>query len=132
MSAILQRAVIRIYIVDDIHKAFWNGGYSRLLRTRAAIAEAWGVHTEGPLTRSSLTVRITIGHDHDHGLSLTRSNQVVEDLGSTSELAPGVLVATSSVQQIEHRILATLVIAGRGIDGHTTLHLQCGAVVPNL
>ena len=36
------------------------------------------------------------------------------------------------MQQVEHGILTTLVIASRGIDGHTTLHLQCGTVVPNL
>ena len=34
------------------------------------------------------------------------------------------------MQQVEHRILAALVVAGGGIDGHTALHLQRGAVVP--
>ena len=36
------------------------------------------------------------------------------------------------MQQIEHGILAALIVTCGGVDGHTTIHLQCGAVVPYL
>ena len=100
VSTILQGAIVGIYIVHDVHEALWNGSNSGILRTSTAIAEARGVHTKRPLTGGSLTVGVAIGHHDDHGLGLTRSNQVVEDLSSTSEFAPGVLVATGTMQQV--------------------------------
>ena len=36
------------------------------------------------------------------------------------------------MKQVEHGVLAALVVASRRIDGHAALHLQCGAVIPYL
>ena len=36
------------------------------------------------------------------------------------------------MKQVEHGVLAALVVASRRIDGHAALHLQCGTVVPYL
>ena len=36
------------------------------------------------------------------------------------------------MQQIENGVLTTLIVAGRGIDSHSALHLQRRTVIPNL
>ena len=128
----LDGAVVGIDIIHDVHETLRDRCCGRLGRTSTAIAEARGVHTPRPLTRGSLAVGVTIRHDHDHGLGLTSCNQVVQDLCSTSEFAPCVLIASGTMQEVEHGVLAALVIAGRGIDGHAALHLQRGTGIPHL
>ena len=87
----------------------------------------------GSLTRTSLLRDVAIGHHHQHGLGLALSNQVVEYLGSTSQFAPGILITTDAMQQIEHRILlAAGLIACRGVDSEPAGKPCCGTLVPNL
>ena len=127
----LNSAIVGVDVVHDVHKAFWNGGNGRSCGTSASVAEARRIHTERPLTRRCLTIGITIWHHDNHRLSLARRNEVVENLCGTTEFTPGILVATRTVQQIHHGILAAFVITGGRIDGHTTLHLQRGAGIPD-
>ena len=98
----------------------------------AAVPEAGGVHAPRPLARCSLAVRIAVGHDNNHRFCLAHGNEVVENLCGATEFAPGILVTACSVQQIQHGVLAALVIAWRGVDGHAALHLERRAVVPHL
>ena len=87
----------------------------------------------GSLTRTSLLRDVAIGHHHQHGLGLALCNQVVEYLGSTSQFAPGILVTTDAMQQIEHRILlAAGLIACRGVNSESAGEPCSRTLVPCL
>ena len=89
------------------------------------------IHTLRPFARSSLTVGVAIGHHHDHRFHLASGDQVVHDLCGTSQGRPSILITTCTMQQIEHRIATTLLITGRGINGHSALRLQRRAIIPH-
>ena len=93
----------------------------------------WHLESLAGLARTSLLRDVTVGHHHQHRLGFALSNQVVENLGCTSQLAPGILVATDTVQQVEYRILLTAgFVAGRGVNGETTGEASCRTLVPHL
>ena len=79
---------------------------------------------------------VTVRHHHDHRFGLPLLDQVIEDLTSTSHIAPSILIATGSVEKVKHRVtfagILRIIITIRGIDIHPTIQLQCGRVIPHL
>ena len=93
----------------------------------------WHLEALAGLARTSLLRDVTVGHHHQHRLGFALSNQVVENLGCTSQFAPGILVATDTMQQVEYRIRLTAgFVAGRGVNGETTGEAGSRTLVPNL
>ena len=93
----------------------------------------WYLESLAGLARTSLLRDVTVGHHHQHRLGFALSNQVVENLGCTSQFAPGILVATDTMQQVEYRIRLTAgFVAGRGVNGETTGEAGSRTLVPNL
>ena len=129
MRLILAHLVMALHIVHHIREALIHR--SHRLGTLVTI-ERRHIHTCRPFARSSLTVRVAIGHHHDHRLCLACSYQVVENLGGTSQGSPSILITTCAMKQVEHWVILSLVVTCWGIDGHTTLHLERRTVIPNL
>ena len=76
-------------------------------------------------------IDIAVCHHHDHRLSLALRDQVIHDLCGTSQSNPSLLVTTHTMKQVEYGILfPTRLIACWGVDGYSTAHAQCRAVVP--
>ena len=91
----------------------------------------WYLETLAGLTRTSLLRDVAVGHHQNHWLGLTLSNEVVHNLSSTSQLAPGVLVATDTVQQVEHWIiLAAGLVAGWCVDSEAACKSSSRTLVP--
>ena len=89
---------------------------------RISIAEIGG---------SGLLGRIPVGHHEDHRLRLAGGDQVVENLGGSAEVQPGILVAGIPVQKVENGIaLLAVLVSRRGVDVHPAAHPEFGAVVP--
>ena len=86
--------------------------------------------------RCSLLCGVTVGHNDDHRNGQTLLDEVVHNLASAAHIAPRILVAATTVQQVENGILGLcvlgIVIAVGGINIHTAVQAQRGAVVPNL
>ena len=84
-----------ICLLDEVHDI----RESSLERT----LHRFGEHHRGNLealrglARTCLLRDVTIGHHDEHGLSLTLGNEIVEDLGGTSEFAPCVLITTDAM-----------------------------------
>ena len=127
-------SLILLYTVGLLYKLYYIGE-SGLEATLHGLWQHHGRHLEAlaGLARTSLLRDVTVGHHHQHRLGLALSNQVVENLGCTSQFAPGILVATDTVQQVEYRILLTAgFVAGRGVNGETTGETGCRTLVPHL
>ena len=76
---------------------------------------------------------IAIGHHNEHGLCLTLSNEIVENLGCTSEFTPRILVTTDTMQEIKHGVLLTAgLVASRRIDCQSAGKACCGTLIPHL
>ena len=93
----------------------------------------WHLETFAGLTRASLLRDVAVGHHQNHWLGLTLSNEVVHNLCSTPQLAPSVLVATDTMQQVEYRIiLAAGLIAGWCVNGESAGDACSRTLVPHL
>ena len=96
---------------------------------RIAEVDIGGFQAEG---LGRLLVGIAVGHhdDHRHGLSLL--DKVVEDLGGAAHRGPGLLVAASSVEEIQDGILGALggLVAIGSVHDHTAVEAELGAVIP--
>ena len=68
--------------------------------------------------RPVVLLRPAVGHDDDHRLGLAVGDQVVEEDVGRGEALPLRLVAADAVQEIEHRVLLVLRVAGRRVDLH--------------
>ena len=88
----------------------------------------------GVLARSSLLGDVAVGEYHNHRLCLALGNQVVENLGSTAEFEPGILISSDSVKDIKHRVagLAARVVACRGVNAQPAVKSSGRAVIPYL
>ena len=121
-------AVVAVYVWDDILNQTCNIEVGRnLVRSTFCRHARSGVD-------GSLNLRgVAIGHYHNHRLSQTLGNQIVDNLSCTTHTAPSLLVATATMQEVENRIFfLTLVIACGSIHGHTTLSTNGRAVVPHI
>ena len=105
-----------ICLLDKLHYI----GECCLEATLHGLRKHHGRHLESlaGLAWTSLLRDVAVGHHYQHRLGLTLSNQVVENLGCTTQFTPSVLVATDTVQQVEYRILlAAGLVAGRSVNG---------------
>ena len=84
-----------ISLLDEVHHI----GESSLKRTLHGLGQHHRGHLEAfrGLTRASLLRDVTIGHHHQHRLCLTLGNEVIQDLGSTTQFTPCILVATNTM-----------------------------------
>ena len=88
-----------------------------------------GLEAEGV---RGLLVRVAVRHHHDHRLREALLDEVVQDLGGAAHRGPGFLVTAAAVEEVEDGILGlgVLLVAVRGVHGHTAGDAQERAVIP--
>lgn len=85
------------------------------------------------LAWSGLLVGVAVWHHHNHRFRLSLGDKVVEDACCVSEFKPRILIASASVQQIQHGIfLPGLAIVGRQVDRQAAVGMQSVGVIPHL
>ena len=92
------------------------------------------VHAVRIFPRYSLLCPISIRHHYNHWLCFSLCYQIIQDLYSTPQFTPGILISSGPVQQIKNRVtFCPFLITSWGIYRHpTTFHPQRRARIPHL
>ena len=122
-------AVVFVNEFHDIRESLFKTGIHRPRKFHGGTHEAVAT-----LTGSGFEVDIAVGHDHNHWLCLSLCNEVVQNLCRSSQLAPGIFIASHTMKKIKHRkaFAGIAVVCCRRIDRHPTAGPQRGRIVPYL
>ena len=120
-------AVIAFDKPDDVFKSTFVGAIHGFRDHKLRLVEVFT-----SLTRCSILNHVAIWHHHHHRLGFARSNQVVQNLSSSSQIDPGFLISSSSVQEVENRVtFLGGFIPRRGVDRDASIHVQAWGIVPS-